>query len=218
MKYMIDGADISAIKKIIKTFPIVGVTTNPTIVSKTGLDLKTIVTNIRKVIGYDKMLHVQALESTADGIVEQAHRIVDFSGENTYVKIPVTADGFEAMMRLSEEGVNITATAIFTPQQALMAATAGAKFVAPYVNRLDNISASGTDVAGEIQQLLKIHNMDCEVLAASFNNVEQIHKTIMSGVTCVTINTQLFYKLIYHPLTDLSVAEFIDNGTPYYNL
>ena len=218
MKYMIDGADISAIRKIVKVFPVVGVTTNPTIVSKTGLDLKTVITNIRKVIGHEKMLHVQALSATADGIVDEAHRIVDFAGENTYVKIPVTPDGFEAMMRLSAEGIDITATAIFTPQQALMAATAGAKYVAPYVNRLDNISVSGPDVAGEIFQLLKMHDMHCEVLAASFNNVEQIHRTIMSGVTCVTINTQLFSKLIYHPLTDLSVAEFIDNGTPYYNL
>ena len=218
MIYMIDSADLKAIKKLNDSFPISGVTTNPSIIGKNKVDLKTVIEGIRSIITNDKMLHIQTLSESANEIISEGKRIVDLAGENTYIKIPVTTDGIKAIMKLKKLGYRITATAIFTPQQALMAAAAGADFVAPYVNRLDNISSDGAEVAAEIVSLLKLHNMPCQVLAASFNNVEQIHKATLSGVTALTIQPDLFTKLIYHPLTDLAIQDFIVKGKELYNI
>ena len=218
MRYLIDSADVETIRKTISFYPVAGVTTNPSIVAKSGKDLKTVLTEVRSVIGPQRMLHVQVLALRAEDMSEEAKRIRDFCGENTYVKIPVTEEGFAAIQKVSAAGIPVTATAIFTPQQALMAAVAGAKFAAPYVNRLDNIASGGVNVAAEAHRLLQMHGMDCEVLAASFKTVEQIHQVIMAGVSCVTIQPEFFAKLTSHPLTDTAVADFVSQGKRYYNL
>ena len=217
IQYLIDSGDVEAIRNIYEYYPLGGVTTNPSIVAKAGKDLKTLIKELRAIVG-DQMLHVQALSVTAKDIVEEGKRIVDFAGENTYIKVPVTQDGIRAIMDLTAQGYKVTATAIFTPQQALMAAKAGASYVAPYINRLDNISTNGIEIAGNIAKLLHDSGSQAEVLAASFSNVEQIHMTAMHGVTTFTIAPNLFPKLLYHPMTDNGVAEFIRNGTPYYNI
>ena len=150
--------------------------------------------------------------------MEEAKRICDFSGENTYIKIPVTVDGIKAIKNLHKKGYKLTGTAIFTPQQAMLAACAGADFVAPYINRLDNISTNGIEIAENIHKMLSDAGLDTEVLAASFSNVEQIHMTAMHGVTALTISPALFDKMLYHPLTINAVHEFIANGSKYYNI
>lgn len=218
MKYLIDSGDTEQIARICDYYPIDGITTNPSIVAKAGKDLKTLITEIRAIIGHEKMLHVQALSETADDIMEEAKRICDFSGENTYIKIPVTVDGIKAIKNLHKKGYKLTGTAIFTPQQAMLAACAGADFVAPYINRLDNISTNGIEIAENIHKMLSDAGIDTEVLAASFSNVEQIHMTAMHGVTALTISPALFDKMLYHPLTINAVHEFIANGSKYYNI
>ena len=218
MIYMIDSANAEEIKKINDYFPISGVTTNPSLIAQNAEDLKTVITNIRNVIGYEKMLHVQVISTKFEDIVAEAKRLRDFAGQNTYIKIPVTADGIKAIKYLKGLGFKITATAIFTPQQALIAAHAGADFVAPYVNRLDNISSDGAEVAADIADLFRKQHIYSEVLAASFVNLEQIHKTTMRGVTAITISPNLFDKLVYHPLTDIAIKDFIDKGQEYYNI
>ncbi|HOQ13885.1 MAG TPA: transaldolase family protein [Bacillota bacterium] len=217
MEYLIDSADISAIERIFNYYPIAGVTTNPSIVAASGNDLKTVIKKIRGVIG-DKMLHVQALSEKAADIVDEGHRIVSFTGGDIYIKIPVTEEGIKAIKILNSEGIKTTATAIFTPQQALIAACAGADYVAPYINRLDNISANGVEIAGDICKLLKNSGLKTKVLAASFSNVEQIHMAALLGVTTLTIPPALYEKLLYHPLTERAVTEFKKNGAPYYNI
>ncbi len=218
MKYMVDSADVRAIKKINEYYPISGVTTNPSLVFEAGRDLKTLIREIREIIGSEKMLHVQTLSLKAKDIVAEAGRIVDFAGPNTYVKIPVTPEGMKAIMAVKAQGIGVTATAIFTPQQALMAATAGADFVAPYINRLDNIAVNGVEIAGQIADLLRTAGSPCEVLAASFNNIEQIHMTSLHGVGVVTISPKMFEKIIYHPLTDIAVEDFVAKGKDLYNI
>lgn len=216
MEYMIDSANIEKIKELNDYFPIVGVTTNPSILAKCNIDVVTAIKEIRKIIG-NKMLHVQVLSTTYEEILEEAKKLNDLGGENTYIKIPVSQDGIKAMKYLTARGYNVTATAIFTPQQALMAATAGAKYVAPYINRLDNIATNGPEIAYEIQKLLKESNLDCKVLAASFSNLEQIHMTSMKGIGSLTIPIDLFTKIISHPLTDKAIKDFIKDGKKYYN-
>lgn len=218
MEYLIDTGDIKEIARIYEYYPISGVTTNPSIVAKAKMPLKSLIKEIRDIIGDKDMLHIQAISPTANEIVEEGKRIVDVAGENTYVKIPVNAEGLKAMKKLRAAGYKVTATAIFTPLQALTAANAGADYVAPYINRLDNISTNGIEIAGNIASLLNESKSESKVLAASFSNVEQIYMTTMHGVTTLTIAPALFDKMIYHPMTDSAIEEFINNGTPYYDI
>ena len=205
---MVDSADLNGIRKCAEFFPIAGVTTNPTIISSAKTDFKKLLLDIREIIGEDKMLHVQATSSDAEDMVREARMLRDLVGGNFYVKIPITEQGLKAIRMCKEEGIGVTTTAIFTQQQALMAARAGADFVAPYVNRMDNLLSDGVHVVEEIVQLFKLQNLDSKVLAASFKTCEQVHKIAMSGAHSVTINPELFSSLIYHPMTMYSLDAF----------
>lgn len=216
MQYILDTADISFIKKAIDLYPIEGVTTNPTIIAKEKGDFKSIIKGIREVIGEDLMLHVQCLSLDAETIVKEALYIQQFAGKNVSVKIPVIPEGIKAIKILKSKNIRTTATAIFTAQQALMAANAGADYVAPYINRIDNILGDGAKVVSDIVQLFNINNISTKVLAASFKNVEQVHKVCLAGAHSVTVNKDLFEKLIYHPYTDLSIKTFISDWEGQY--
>ena len=208
MLYIIDTANLEQIAHCNEFYPIDGVTTNPTIISRENCDFKKLITSIREILGPDKMLHIQTTATDAAQIVEEAKALRELLGENFYIKIPITEDGLKATMELKKIGIGVTVTAIFTQQQALMAAKAGADFVAPYINRLDNIVSDGAHVVEEIVTLFKAHNINTKVLAASFKNVEQVHKVAMVGCPAVTINPELFDQLIYHPLTLYAVDAF----------
>ncbi len=208
MKYIIDTANLDQIKRCIEFFPVAGVTTNPTIISRENTDFISLIKNIREIIGPDLMLHVQATGDTAEKIIEEAKILRDAVGGNFYVKVPISPQGLKATTKLKEMGMKVTETAIFTQQQALIAALAGADFVAPYVNRLDNIVSDGVQVVGEIVDMFKAHDIKCNVLAASFKTVEQIHKIAMTGCQSVTINPELFDTLTYHPMTQYAIDDF----------
>lgn len=208
MQYIIDTAQIDAIKKCAEFYPIDGVTTNPTIISKERTGFTSLIKEIRDIIGPDKMLHIQATENTADKIVKEAIALQGTVGGDFYIKIPVSPEGLKATMILSKMGIKVTMTAIFTQQQALIAAKAGAAYVAPYINRLDSIVSDGVHVVEEIVQMFRAHDLTTKVLAASFKNAEQIHKVAMVGGHAVTISPDLFEKLVYHPLTLYAIDDF----------
>lgn len=208
MLYIIDDADIEKIRKCVEFYPVDGVTTNPTIISKQKADFPTLIRSLRQLIGNDRMLHIQTTAEKAEAIIKEAQALQDYVGGDFYIKIPISPEGLKATMYLSKIGIKVTATAIFTQQQALIAAKAGASFVAPYVNRLDNIVSDGVHVVEEVVNLFKQHNIDAKVLAASFKTVEQIHKIAMTGCQSITINPELYEKLIYHPLTLYAVDDF----------
>ncbi|MDQ0149868.1 fructose-6-phosphate aldolase [Eubacterium multiforme] len=216
MIYMLDTANLNAIRKAFDIYPITGVTTNPTIISKENRDFIGLLKEIRKIIGEDTMLHAQVIGKSAENMIKEAKYLNETIGGNFYVKIPVTKEGIKAIRVLSKEGINITATAIFTAQQALMAAVSGAKFVAPYVNRIDNISGNGVEVVKDIIEELKLYNLDCKVLAASFKNVQQVQDLSRNGVHSVTVNPDIMDKMLEHPLTDWSVDQFINDWEKVY--
>lgn len=216
MLYLIDSADQKAIESLVDVFPIEGVTTNPALISKSRTNVREVIREIRSIIGQEKMLHVQTISVTYDKIMEEAKELRELAGDSCYIKIPVNNDGVKAIKMLKKEGFHLTATAIFTPQQAMVAAKAGADFVAPYINRLDNISSDGSKVAGEIVKLFEQYHLPTKVLAASFNNVEQVHKACLAGVDAATISPEIYEKLIYHPLTDLAIMDFIKKGREFY--
>ncbi|MBO5070057.1 MAG: fructose-6-phosphate aldolase [Roseburia sp.] len=208
MKYLIDTGNLAEIKHCNEFYPLAGVTTNPTLVAKEKSDFWTLIKEIRNIIGPDKMLHVQTVQTTAEKMVEEAKLIKETVGGEFYVKIPIGEEGLKATMMLKELGIGVTMTAIFTPAQALIAAKAGASFVAPYVNRLDNIIGDGVRVVEDIVQEFELYGLDCQVLAASFKNCEQIHKCALAGCHTVTIASDLFKSVIAHPMTDAAVAGF----------
>nr|WP_321239942.1 transaldolase family protein [uncultured Tolumonas sp.] len=217
MIYMLDTANIKDIARCIDLYPISGVTTNPSIVAKENKPLAEILKGIKNVIGDDIMLHAQVMGKDATTMIAEAYRLQELVGSNFVVKIPATAQGIKAMKVISKSNdLRITATAILSPQQALMAAVAGAEFLAPYVNRLDNICADGVKVVSDIVTLLQKHNLKAKVLAASFKNVQQVHDVSMVGAQSVTISPDVFEQLILHPLTDSGVAGFVRDWEGVY--
>lgn len=216
MLYLIDTANLEAIKKCCEYYPVAGVTTNPTIVSKEKTDFKKLIYSIREIIGDDKMLHVQTTATEASEILKEAYALKEVAGNNFYLKIPITNEGLKATAMCKDKGFGVTMTAIFTQQQALLAANSGADFVAPYINRLDNIVSDGVHVVEEIVNMFKMHDIKTKILAASFKNVEQVHKVAMTGAGAVTVNPDIFDMLIYHPLTYYAIDDFCKDWEMVY--
>ena len=216
MLYLIDTADLDAIKKCSEYYPISGVTTNPTIISREKTDFRTLLYSIREIIGDNKMLHVQTTASEADEIVKEAEMVKNVVRGNFYIKIPITSEGLRATAICKDKGIGVTMTAIFTQQQALIAASAGADFVAPYINRLDNIVSDGVRVVEETVDIFRKYNIKTQVLGASFKTVEQVHKVSMAGAHAITINPDLFDMLIYHPLTYYAIDDFSKDWESVY--
>ena len=208
MIYILDTADLAAIKHCNEFYPLAGVTTNPSIISKENTEFWGLVKEIRSIIGKDKMLHVQTVQTEASKMVEEAKLLKKELGGDFYVKIPIGEEGLKATKELKKLGIGVTMTAIFTPAQALIAAKAGASFVAPYVNRLDNILGDGTEVVAQIVEQLEIYDLDCKVLAASFKNAEQVHKCALAGCHSVTVTADVLKALITHPMTDAAIEGF----------
>ncbi len=208
MLYILDTADLSAIKHANEFYPLAGVTTNPSIIAKEKTDFFKHIKAIRDIIGDDKLLCVQTLGKTAEEIVRDGEILKEAVGGNFYLKVPIGEAGLKATPILKSKGIGVLMTAIFTPAQALISAKAGADFVAPYVNRLDNIVGDGCAVVAEIVNQFDLFGMDCKVLAASFKNVEQVNKCASVGCHSVTVSLDILQGMISHPMTDAAIDGF----------
>ncbi|HAH23318.1 MAG TPA: fructose-6-phosphate aldolase [Prolixibacteraceae bacterium] len=219
MIYMADTADLNELRSLYTFFPLEGVTTNPTILSNSGYKLSVAIEGIQELVN-SGMVHVQMISQEPDDMVREAKKYrsyFDF-GDNFYAKIPVTPSGYRAMRILKDAGINVTATAIFTQQQALVAMKAGADFVAPYVSRLDNISSHGIEVVSDIVQNIYEYGLKGKVLAASFKTVDQIYRVSMAGAHSVTVGPELLHQLIKHPMTDIGVKQFEIDAEGLYDI
>jgi TalC/MipB family fructose-6-phosphate aldolase len=202
MKLIIDDAHIDLIKKIYEYYPVDGVTTNPSILAKSGRQPFEVLKEIRSFIGEEAELHVQVVAKDADGMVEEL-------GANTYVKVPSIPEGFKAMKALAKENINITATAIYTPMQAYLAAKCGASYAAPYVNRIDNMGFNGIQVAKQIHDIFKNNNLKTEVLAASFKNSQQVLELCEYGIGASTIAPDIIEGLVKNQAITSAVDDFV---------
>ncbi|MFC7061075.1 transaldolase family protein [Halobacillus seohaensis] len=210
LKLYIDSADVDKINDLNQYFPIAGVTTNPTILVQEGKPYLGILSEIRSVIGDEKDLFVQMLGDTAEEIVEEAHYLITKISGNLIVKIPATKEGIKAIKILSAEDISTLATTVYSPFQALLAAMAGADYVAPYVNRIDNLAFNGDKVVTDIAQLFKSYETSCSILAASFKNLQQVQDVCLSGADSVTVSPDLVEKMIDFPSTSVDVEVFKD--------
>ena len=206
MKILIDSADVEKIKEISKYREITGITTNPTILSKVEGDIKNILKELKEFTYGKYEIHIQTTESEVEGILSEARVLRKFFGETFYIKIPVTKAGLEAIKLCSREGIKVTATAILSPMQALIAAMNGASYVAPYVNRMENVGQDATETISVISDLLI--DYPTEILAASFKNIKQIQEVLLQGAEAATISPELIETSVWHPYTDKSVLDF----------
>ncbi|TWT07691.1 fructose-6-phosphate aldolase [Planococcus sp. CPCC 101016] len=208
MKIYIDSANVKSIERLTEYFPIAGVTTNPTILVNEKRPYLPLLKEIRKIISNDKALFVQAIGSQAEDIVKEALFITEQIPGKTIIKIPVTDEGIKAIKLLSREKIPTLATTIYTPFQAIIAALAGASYVAPYVNRIENLAGNGVTVTAEIDHLFRTNKLNCEIIAASFKNVHQVQGIFLSGADSATVSPDLIEKMIEFPSTATDVAEF----------
>ena len=214
MRYLVDSFSPEAIKKIFEYYPVEGVTTNPAIVSREKTEFKPTLMQIREVIG-DKMLHVQTMQTVAEEMVKEALALKTLLGEPFYIKLPANPEGLKACRLLKKEGVNVTVTAVFSASQALIAARAGADFVAPYVNKLDD-AGDGEACVKQIVELFKTFDLKTKVLAASFRNVAQVTRVALSGSDFITLPCAFYEKLICHPMTENAVKGFESDWAGVY--
>ena len=208
MKLLIDYAGIDKIKELYEYFPLDGVTTNPTIIAAAGRDPYETLKEIREFIGSDADLHAQVISLKAEDIVAEAYDMLAALGANTCIKIPVTREGLKAIKILASEGVRVTATAIYNPIQATLAAHAGAAFVAPYVNGIDNVGMDGMKFAKTIQETFENQGLECQVLAASFKNTYQVQELFAHGISCITAVPEVLEGMLKNDLTTARVARF----------
>lgn len=208
MKLIIDDANIQEIKKIYEYYPIDGVTTNPSILAKSGRNPYEVLREIREFIGNDSELHVQLVSNSFDHMCMEAERIVKELGKNTYIKIPSVPEGFKAMKHLAKEGYFITATAIYTAMQAFLAGNCGAHYAAPYINRIDNMGYNGIEVAKTIDDIFKNNKLKTEVLAASFKNSQQVLELCQYGIGAATASPDIIEGFVKNPAITAAVEAF----------
>ena len=208
MKLILDTANLEDIRYFNTYYPIVGVTTNPTILAKEGGDVLALLREIRSIIGEEKELHVQVTETTYEKMVEEAEAIVAFLGKNTYVKIPATDVGLRATATLAKKGIGITVTAVLSATQAMLASASGAAYVAPYVSRLENICADGVGTVADIVNIFDLSGTDTEVLAASFKTAKEVLDVATVGCHAATVGSDIMHRLLAHTTTDTSIAGF----------
>lgn len=209
MKLLIDDANIEKIKKIYSYYPIDGVTTNPSILAKSGRNPYEVLKEIRSFIGNEAELHAQVISLKAEDMIEEAHKMAEILGKNTYIKVPTIPEGLKAMKALSAEGFKITATAIYTPMQAYLAAKAGADYAAPYVNRIDNLGANGIESTKMIQNIFENNGFKTQILAASFKNSNQVQELCAYGVGAATVAPDVIENLIKNACVTTAVEDFI---------
>ena len=207
MKLFIDDANTEQIRRLYDLYPVDGVTTNPSILYKSGRDPKEVLSEIRSIIGNDP-LFVQAVPLDAEGMIEDAVAITEAFGRETIVKIPSIPEGFKAMKKLKEMGITTCGTVVYTPMQAYLAAKAGASYVAPYVNRIDNMGYDGIAVTKEIHDILVRNDMDCIVLAASFKNSQQVKALCAYGVGSATAAPDVIDGFVRNAAIDQAVSDF----------
>ena len=207
MLYIIDSADTSFIKEMMDKYEILGITTNPTIIAKENKEYIPLLQELDTLL-IGKDLHVQLVDETYEGMIAEAHKLRKIINTNLHIKIPVSDAGFKAIRRLSKDGFSITATAICTVNQGIMAALNGADYLAVYVNRISNSGLDGNSVIKDIKDALVKYDLEAKIVGASYKSVHQVTDSIRNGVDQVTVGKDLFEKLFYSDITDKSIKQF----------
>jgi transaldolase len=206
MKFFIDTADINEIREAASWGIIDGVTTNPTLVAKTGRDLKGVITEICEIV--DGPISAECVETDAAKMIPEA-RVLAKLHRNVVVKVPLTIDGLKCVRAVSQEGIKTNVTLCFSASQGLLAAKAGATYISPFVGRLDDISHDGLEVIRELVTIYGNYGYATQVLTASVRHPRHVVDAAMMGSHVATIPMSVLRQLVKHPLTDLGLEKFL---------
>ena len=213
MKIFIDTADLKEIKEIASWGILDGVTTNPTLVAKTGLSFNQIIEEIFKLV--DGPISLEVVSEKADGMVKEAKQLVSKVNQkyrkNVAIKIPMTSEGLKAVKQLSKEGIKTNVTLVFSANQALLAAKAGASFVSPFIGRLDDIGQEGMQIVEEIMEIFCNYDIETEVIVASIRHPIHVIEAARLGADIATVPPGVIRKMVKHSLTDVGIKRFLDD-------
>lgn len=208
MKFFVDTAEIDDIRELAATGMVDGVTTNPSLVAKSGRDFMEVLAEICDAVPGPVSAEVTALETEAMLAEAATLRAV---AKNVCIKLPLTWDGLKACRALSDDGCKVNVTLCFSANQALLAAKAGASFISPFVGRLDDIGLDGMELISDICEIYDNYDFDTEVLVASVRSPEHVHQSALLGAHVATIPPNVIRSLINHPLTDKGLAAFLSD-------
>ncbi|MFS9311032.1 fructose-6-phosphate aldolase [Streptococcus parasanguinis] len=212
MEFMLDTLNINEIKKWARVLPLAGVTSNPTIAKKEGeIDFFKRIHEVREIIGEAPSIHVQVVAKDYDGILKDATKIRQECGGNVFIKVPVTPEGLAAIKTLKSEGYKITATAIYTVFQGLLAIEAGADYLAPYYNRMENLNIDSAQVIAQLAEAIEKNHSSSKILAASFKNVGQVNRAFKEGAQAITAGADVFEAAFGMPSIGKAVDDFAND-------
>ncbi len=207
MKIFIDSADIEEIKKIVKLGFVSGVTTNPSLISKTGKDPREVYYELAQMLEH---VSAEVVSEDPESMIKEGLEYASIH-PNVVVKLPMTPEGLIALKGLKERGVKVNVTLIFSPSQALIAARAGADFVSPFIGRIDDIGYYGTDLIRQVSQIFALHGLDTKIIAASIRHPVHFLEAALAGAHIATVPPDVIWKLLKHPLTDIGLEKFLSD-------
>lgn len=205
MKLFIDTANIEEIKELNDMGVICGVTTNPSLIAKEGKDFWETIKVITSIV--DGPISGEVISDDAEGMIKEGREIAKFH-KNMVVKIPMTGEGLKAVKVLSKEGIKTNVTLVFTANQAILAANAGATYVSPFLGRLDDISTTGMDLIRKISTIFKVQGIDTEIISASIRTPLHVTEAAEAGSHIATVPYKVVMQMLNHPLTDAGIARF----------
>lgn len=218
MELMLDTINLEIIAKYNECLNISGVTSNPSIVKKEGkVDFTAHMKEIRNIIGVNKSLHIQVVGVTANEMIKDAQKIITAIDSDAYVKIPTTTEGLKAMKELKKEGIKVTATAIYSIFQGLMAINVGADYIAPYYNRMDNMGIDSVQVLTNLQNEINLSKPKTKILAASFKNSKQVTDALLTGAESVTIDPSIISGNLDTATVEKAILDFNNDWFYLYN-
>ncbi|MDZ4131855.1 MAG: fructose-6-phosphate aldolase [Dethiobacteria bacterium] len=208
MKLYLDTANVEEIREAAKWGVLSGVTTNPSLAAREDEDFLKILPSICELVDGPVSAEVISLEYA--GMVEEGRKLAAVH-PNVVVKIPIIPEGMQAVKKLSSEGIRVNVTLIFSVNQALLAARAGAAYVSPFLGRLDDIGHNGVELVRDIVDVIDLHNLDTEVIAASIRHTEHVPAVALVGAHIATMPFKVMKQMFKHPLTDLGIESFLND-------
>lgn len=209
MKFFIDTADVSAIKKAHEMGLVDGVTTNPSLIKKAGRDHEQTIREISSIV--PGPISVETLSETAEGMLKEAETYVTW-GQNIVIKVVMTPEGMKAVRELSSRGIQTNVTLIFSPLQALIAAKSGATYVSPFIGRLDDIGQTGMELITQIRQIFDNYALPTQILAASVRHPIHMLDAALVGADVATVPPSTLQQIFKHPLTESGIATFLEDA------
>ena len=207
MKFFIDTANVDDIRKANDMGVICGVTTNPSLIAKEGRVFEDVIAEIASIVDGPINGEVKATTTYAEGMIREGREIAKIH-PNMVVKIPMTVEGLKAVKVLSSEGIRTNVTLIFTANQALLAARAGATYVSPFLGRLDDISVRGVELIEEIAEIFEVAGIETEIISASVRNPIHVTDCARAGADIATVPYKVIEQMMHHPLTDAGIEKF----------